>query len=223
MELAESTAVKEMELAESTAVKNPRRPRRALTAVPDDVVVYDRALFTVYPTTGPYRRPWNRLRTWGPVASRWDPQPEPAADHPDNGVLYAAGDVTTSLAEVFQDRRAVTLSDHRALAGWRPTRPLRLLDLTGTWAVRNGASASLHAADKSTCRAWARQIRQTWPDLDGLHVPSTMTLRPMLVVYAPAADSFPAWPAVARSLTHPDLAAMITDAADELGWPIRTA
>lgn len=99
--------------------------------------------------------------------SRWDPHPEPPADQPSHGVLYAASDVTTSLAEVFQGRRSLTLSDDRALAGWEPTRALRLLDLTGTWAVRNGASASLHAADKSTCRAWAREIRDRWPASTG--------------------------------------------------------
>lgn len=203
--------------------KNPRRPSHHLTANPEDFIPYGGALFTIYPTTGPHRRPWNQLRTYGPVDSRWDPQPEPPAEYPDHGVLYAATDVTTSFAEVFQDRRAITLSGNRGLAGWQPARALRLLNLTGMWATHNGASASLHAANKNACRAWARQIRHTWPDIDGLYVPSTMTLRPMVVIYTPATDSFPAGPSVARALTHRDLAAMITDAADELEWPIRTA
>lgn len=48
-----------------------------------------------------------------------------------------------------------------------------------------------------------------------------MTLRPMVVIYPPASATFPAGPALARTLLHPDLAAIITDAADELEWPIR--
>lgn len=201
--------------------KNPRRPRAALTARTTDFVDFVDALFTIHPTAGPYRRRWNELRTYGPVGSRWDPQPEPRADHPGNGVLYAATDVTTSLAEIFQDRRALTIAADRSLAGWLSTRALRLLNLTETWAIRNGASASLHAAPKSTCRAWARNIRQSWPDLDGLYVPSTMTLRPMVVLFTPAGTAFPAGPSLARALNHPDLAGILIGAADELGWPVR--
>lgn len=90
--------------------KNPRRPREPLTALDSDVVSYRGGLFTIYPTVGPRRRSWNQLRTYGPVGSRWDPHREPPADQPGQGVLYAATDVTTSLAEVFQERRSITLS-----------------------------------------------------------------------------------------------------------------
>ncbi|MEZ5098103.1 MAG: RES domain-containing protein [Nocardioides sp.] len=159
----------------------------------------------------------------GAAGLRWEPQPPPPADHPGNGVLYAATDTTTAFAEVFQARRALTLSPARLLSGWQPTRPLRLLDLTGGWAIRQGASASLHAAPRSTCRAWARAIRAELPDLDGLYPPSTWTLRPMVVLFAPAGSAFPAGPSFSREIDDPLLSRYVVTAADELGWPIRRA
>lgn len=203
--------------------KNPRRPPGPLTANPDDFVTYTGALWRIHRTIGRYRQRWDQMRTWGPVDSRWDPHPDPPDDHPASAVMYSAPDVTTAFGEVFQHRRAITLSDAHALVGWTSVRPLRLLDLSDTWAVRSGASASLHAAPRGTCRSWAKDIRHTWPELDGLHVPSTMTSRPMVVLFTPALDSFPAGPALARPLDHPDLASVIVDAADDLGWAIRGA
>ncbi len=193
------------------SAKNPRRPPQPLTARDDDFIGYDGGLWRIHRTAGRYRQRWDQLRNWGPVDARWDPHPEPPAEQPDSAVLYAATDVTTAFGEVFQERRAITISDGRA----------RLLDLTQTWAVRNGASASLHAAPKSTCRAWSQAIHATWPALDGLYVPSTMTLRPMVVLFAPAANSFPDTPSFARGLQHPYLAAVLIDAAAQLDWPVR--
>src|SRR5699024_5696931 len=133
---------------------------------------------------------WNQMRAWGPTDSRWDPQPEPPGDYPGAAVTYATPDVATAFGAAFQDRRAITLSGGRTLAGWTPVRTLRLLDLTDTWAVRNQASTSLDSAPKSTCRAWARVIHDTWPSLDGMRARSTMTGRPIVVLFAPAADSY---------------------------------
>jgi len=162
------------------------------------------------------------MRTWGPLReSRWEPQSPPAGEHPGNGVLYAGTNSTTPFGEVFQQRRAVTVSGSLALAGWAPTRALSLLDLTSGWPVRNKASASLHAAPKSTCRNWAHAIRNTWPELDGLFVQSTITGTAMVVLFAPAVDSFPAGPQFWHRLSDPSIAPLVVAAADDLGWPIR--
>jgi hypothetical protein len=137
--------------------------------------------------------------------------------------MYTATDYTTAFGEVFQRNRAITVSGARALASWLPTRPLRLLDLTDAWAVRNGASGSLDSAPHSTCRAWAQAVRGTWPDLDGLYTQSTMTRRPVVTLFAPARDAFPASPSLSRSLDHPELVPLGVQAADNLEWPFRRA
>lgn len=186
--------------------KNPRTPPVALTAEPEDFVTYDRPLWRIHRLTGQYRQPWNALRT---------------------AVFYIATDALTAFAEVFHGGRRIVLSRHQGLVAWTPARPLRLLDLmpprtprATSWSLRNGASASLDSAVKSTCRAWARAIADTWPDdLDGLSVRSTVTGRPMIILFAPAATSFPVDPTFARPLDDPAVAAIAVSISASLGWP----
>lgn len=185
-------------------------------------MAYDGALYRIHRVEGRHRTRWDQMRAWGPdMSSRWDPHPEPVGDHQDERVMYAATDYATAFGEVFQGTRSVTVSPSKALAAWLPRRPLRLLDLTDTWAVRNGASGSLNSAPRSTCRAWAREIRSAWPDIDGLLTRSTMTNRPVVTLFAPARDSFPDGPSLSRPLTHRAVTPLAVQAADDLGWPVR--
>jgi hypothetical protein len=66
-----------------------------------------------------------------------------------------------------------------------------MLNLTDDWALRNGASHSLASGSRATCRTLARVIAETWPDLDGLWSQSTLTGRPNVTLWTPAADTFP--------------------------------
>lgn len=184
------------------------------------MVSYTAALWRIHRTTGAHVLAWNRLRTHGPLPSmRWDPHPEPLGDWPGHGVLYAGSDMATAVAETFQtSRRIDERSGRPALTGWRVRRALDLLDLTGDWALRNGAAQSLASAPRPVCRSWARAIHQTWPELDGLLVPSTMTGRPDIVLWEPAADSFPAAPEFSRSLAHPWVRAMLGEIATNIGY-----
>ncbi|ABG99504.1 conserved hypothetical protein (plasmid) [Rhodococcus jostii RHA1] len=52
------------------------------------------------------------------------------------------------------------------------------------------------------CPTCARDIHLTWPHLDGLYVPSPTTGRPNVVLWNPAADSFPADLEFTRPLDH---------------------
>ena len=99
------------------------------------------------------------------------------------------------------------------MTAWEPLRALRLLDLSGTWPLRNHASAALLAAPRSTCQAWSRTIYRTWTDLDGLHVTSTMTGRINVVLWTAAADSFPDAPSFTRPLSHPLVWSIVKAAA----------
>lgn len=204
-----------------SAAKNPRTPPKPLIRTAGDVVEYGGPLWRIRWVTGTHVLPWNALREYGPAATmRWDPHPEPADVHAGVGVSYAAQDVTTTVAEVFQKGRRIRRTASQELVGWTPTRPLRLLNLSETWLVANGASASLAHGPKRTCRAWAAAIHRAWPDLDGLRVPSTWTGRPMVVLFSPAASTLPALPTFARLLNDPAASPLIGKAARELGWPV---
>ncbi|RIJ76783.1 hypothetical protein D1871_10480 [Nakamurella silvestris] len=78
----------------------------------------------------------------------------------------------------------------------------------------------MFAAPRSTCRAWARAIHQTWDDVDGLLSPSTMTSRTMVTLFERAADSIPPRPQFARPLTNPYVWNVVADAAREVGYTI---
>lgn len=128
--------------------KAPRTPPDQLSREPHDIADYTGALWRVHRTEGEHVLPWNRLRTYAPLPSmRWDPHPGSQPISAVEGVLYAAADVATSLAEVYQTTRVIdTRAGAATLTAWRPQRSLRLLDLSGTWLLRNTASAALLAA-----------------------------------------------------------------------------
>lgn len=203
--------------------KVPRAPRQPLTYETSDLHGYGGPLWRIHATSGDHPTRWDELRTYGPLDSRWDPHPPPPGEHPHHGVLYAGTDTTTTFGEIFQRDRIIDLVDlDRQLTGWEPTRDLVLLDLTDTWAVRQDASYALSHAPKSTCRVWASAIHDQLvvdgPRLDGLWVDSTITGRPMAVLFRPAEDSFPDAPQLSRPLGHDDLVVVVVEALDELGY-----
>jgi hypothetical protein len=202
--------------------KAPRTPPEPLIREPHDIADYTGTRWRVHRTEGEHVLPWNTLRTYGPLPSmRWDPHPGPHPISGAEGVLYAAADVATSLAEIYQTARVIdTRAGAPTLTAWQPQRKLRLLDLSGTWLLRNSASAALLAAPRSTCRRWARAIYTTWPELDGLYVPSTMTGRASIVLWNAAADSMPTMPSFSRPLTHPLVWSITHAAAAEIGYHI---
>lgn len=205
--------------------KNPRTPPGPLHIRDSDIVTYrtTSSLFRIHTVQGRHPMSWDDLREFGPLRQmRWDPHPSPLGVHPGVGVAYCATDPTTAFAEVFQSRRVIRATSYQALSAWSPRRDLRLLDLTGVWAARNGASASLHAAPRSTCRSWAQAIHDQLSEMrvDGLYVPSTMTLSPMTVLFSAANTSFPAAPHMSTLLSDVPGRILARKAARTLGWPV---
>lgn len=193
--------------------KRPPRPTEPLTRLDGDVLGVQPVLWRIHRTVGDHVLPWSALRHWGPVATaRFDPHPPPPAMHREVGVSYAALDLTTAVAEVFQVQRVIDATDGRPKAtSWTPTRPLRLLDLTGDWALRNGAAHSLVSGPRARCRTWARAIAETWPDLDGLWTQSTLTGRTNVTLWAPAADTFPPAPDFSEHLDSAPMWAILRE------------
>jgi hypothetical protein len=103
---------------------------------------------------------------------------------------------------------------------WGEAEEDRLLSLSGTWLPSNTASAALLAAPRSVCRRWARAIYPTWPALEGLYVPSTLTGHPNIVLWIGAADSISTMPSFSRRLTQPLVWSIAQAAAAEIGYHI---
>ncbi|MBM9468408.1 RES family NAD+ phosphorylase [Nakamurella leprariae] len=205
----------------TTRRKVPAHPPAPLHRRPGDVLTIQPVLWRLHRTRGPFVLPWNGFRIFGPLTSaRWDPHPSPQGEHPGSGVSYAAIDLRTAVAEVFQTARRVTASDEVQATSWTPTRSLCLLDLTGDWALRSDAAHALAAAPRRVCRTWSQAIRSQWPDLDGLWAPSTLTGSPVVTLYEPAADTFPPAPAFSRPLSASLLWSLVADAAESIGYEI---
>lgn len=206
------------------STKVPRTPPALLGMRPSDVrqVVASQTLWRVHRTTGSHVVAWNQFRMDGPVAGmRWEPHPLPPGQHT-IGVMDTALTPATALAEVGQAHRTVdTLSGHPYLTSWSPTRTLELLDLTGTWPVRNSAAHALISAPRPVCQAWARAIAAQFPALDGLWVDSTITGDPNVVLWSSAANAMPTTPNWSRTLADPAFRPVVAAIArTDLGYAV---
>ena len=194
---------------------------------PEDVVAVApvSALARIYRAAGEHPSHWAAFRTLGPLATaRFDPHPLTAGGGPEPapgyGVLYAGLSMRTALAEVFQATRVV---DRHSGAPWivvfRPTRPLHLLDLTGTWPTRAGASQAISSGSRERARAWAREIFDAYPDVDGLWYRSSMDGgAPAVCLWERAASALPAQPWVHLPLSSPALVLPVGRACRQLGY-----
>ena len=139
------------------------------------------------------------------------------------GVLYAAGDLVTCVAEVFQGSRLVDrYADDRCFAAFRLARSVRLLDLTGDWPTLAGASQAISSGPRPRAQAWARAIYEAYPQVEGLWYPSSMHGgHPALVLFERAADAMPVTPDLDVALAHPGLLPDLARAAGSLGYLLR--
>ena len=125
-------------------------------------------LWRVYFRSGDHPSRWNQFRTFGPTDARFDHQ---LADQPDTSraVMYLALSPVTCLAEVFQKTRTIHRTHRKpALVGFAMTSSLKLLDLTGMFPTRLGASMGLMTGARSVGRNWARGLYAAYPEAQGL-------------------------------------------------------
>jgi hypothetical protein len=91
------------------------------------------------------------------------------------GVYYAATDAKTCLAEVFQMTRRIDRAFQSPwLSVFESAQPLRVLDLTGDFATRMGASTAIHSGCHSRARSWARDLYEAFPHIQGICYASSM-------------------------------------------------
>ena len=181
-------------------------------------------VWRIYFRGGLHPTGWKDFRYVGPVDARFDHHEESEPGRQVRAVLYAAEHPTTCLAEVFQKTRVVNRWHNDPwLAGFETGNRVDLLDLTGSFPTRAGASMGLMTGPRSVSRAWARAFRDTYPELGGLYYPSSMHAnRPAMVFTERAAETgaVPEHPSLHRSLADPAMLSVLRNAARDLGYAL---
>ena len=204
----------------------------SLRRIAPDFAQLDHAteLWRVYFASGPFPTTWHSMRHVGPTASRFDHHLDPPglSGPQKRGVVYVAGDPVTALAETFQDGRMIDLRRRDPwLAGFTldtPNAPLTLLDLTGAFPTRMGASMAIGSGPRYRAQAWARQLYDAYPGAHGIKYCSSMHANKACFALTDRAH----WAITSRArlvfnraLGDPGLLYRIKTAASRLGYAMR--
>jgi len=201
--------------------KFPEPPRRLTIPAALRVLPAGTTVWRVYFVAGVHPTTWRDFRWFGPVNSRFDHHDSPARVQ-SKGVLYGAMEPITCLAEVFQSTRAIDRSTHAPwLVAFTTARELQLLDLTGTWPTRAGASMAIHSGPRPKARRWSRAIYDAYPHVEGLWYASSMYAhRASLALYERGKAAIPTAPSFHRALSDPALLSRLSAAAMTLGYRV---
>lgn len=185
-------------------------------------------LARVYYSRSRYPQSWDQFRYFGPLNSRWDHHVPDADGYPQaqaRGIYYAATDAKTCLAEVFQVTRRI---DRVFQAPWlvvfKTLCELKLLDLTGDFATRMGASMAIHSGTRGRARGWARNLYEAYPETQGiLYAASMHGGQPAIALNERALEGpfFPTNPLFHRALADDVMVDPLKHAANELGYALR--
>lgn len=183
-------------------------------------------LARVYFTAGAHPTRWNEFRRYGPTNARFDhhlPDAQGQAREQQRAVLYCADSAITCLAEVFQQTRRIDrVRNAPWLAVFELQRPLKLLDLSGTYPTRVGASMAINTGSRVRAREWARSFYETHADLQGVYYASSMNANQGAIALndrAPAAVA--EHPRFNRALADDALLDVLKHAAAALGYGLR--
>lgn len=185
-------------------------------------------LARVYYARSPYPQSWDRFRYFGPLNSRWDHHLPDVNGNPQaqqRGIYYAAADAKTCLAEVFQVTRRI---DRAFQAPWlvvfETRAELKLLDLTGDFATRMGASMAIHSGSRARARGWARNLYVAYPGIQGIVYAASMHGgQPAIALNERALKDrlFPEHPLFHRALSDDGMVDALKHAARTLGYALR--
>lgn len=185
-------------------------------------------LARVYFAGGAHPTRWDAFRTYGPTLARYDhhlPDETARAVEQARSVLYAATDARTCLAEVFQHTRRIDrVRNAPWLAVFMLRKAVRLLDLTGTYPTRCGASMAINTGPRSRARVWARRFYDEHRDLHGLFYASSMHANQPAIVLtdrAAALGVLPMHPQFNRALGDDLLLDVLKRAAAYLRYGLR--
>ena len=200
----------------------------ALRAIEPTVAVLKAGtlLWRVYFRRGQYPTTWSSFRFVGPTSARFDHHHVSTGPHQlqDRGILYAAEDGRTCLAEVFQERRIINIARGTpTLVGFVTQTKVLLLDLTGTFPTRAGASMVINTGARPRTRRWAQQFYAAYPNLAGFRYASSMHGNaPAMALNerANAAEIMPPRPIFHRALSDPSMWRILQGAAAEIGYEL---
>jgi len=109
-----------------------------------------------------------------------------------------------------------------ALAIFALQAPVTLLDLRGAFATRIGASTAIHSGPRSRARAWARQLYEAYPNIQGFQYGSSMNGHaPAIVLNERAQGALPKEPQFHRSLNDDMLVDVLQGIALRLSYGLR--
>ena len=190
------------------------------------ILVADTNLARIYFAAGPHPSRWNQFRSFGPTAARWDHHLPNARDVPTNqqrAVFYCAPDVDTCAAEVFQATRRIDRTRNApGLVVLALREDVTLLDLRGTFATAIGASTAIHSGPRSRARAWARELYEAYPDVQGLYYGSSMNGHaPAVALNERAQQAMPEHPQFHRALNDDMLVETLQQIALRLSYGLR--
>jgi hypothetical protein len=183
-------------------------------------------LARIYYAAGPHPSRWNQFRNFGPTAARWDhhlPNSHGIPATQSRSVLYCAPDIDTCAAEVFQATRRI---DRTRNSPWLVVFALReavsLLDLRGSFATSLGASTAMNSGPRSRARAWARELYEAYPDIQGLYYGSSMNGHaPAAALNERARRAVPDKPDLHRALNDDMLVETLQRIAVRLSYGLR--
>jgi len=190
------------------------------------VLPADTKLTRIYCATGPHPSHWNQFRSFGPTAARWDhhlPNARSAGFEQKRAVYYCAPEVDTCAAEVFQSTRRIDRTRNApGLVVFALREAVTLLDLRGTFATKIGASTAIHSGPRSRARAWARELYDAYPDIQGLYYGSSMNGHaPAVALNERAQRAMPEQPQFHRALNDDMLVEVLQQIALRLSYGLR--
>jgi hypothetical protein len=185
-------------------------------------------LARIYYSRGEHPQVWNQFPYFGPLNSRWDHQLSNEAGGPraqSRGIYYAASDAKTCLAEAFQaTRRIDRVFQAPRLVVFETLARLKLLDLTGDFATRMGASMAIHSGSRGRARGWARDLYDAYPEIQGILYAASMHGGQHAIALNERAlkdPLFPAHPLFHRALSDDVMVDALKHAARDFGYALR--
>ncbi len=200
----------------------PAAERLAAVAPALRVLPAGSELWRLYFRGGAHPASWHTFRAYGPVRSARLDHHLPPPRVQENAILYAAGAGPTCLAEVFQEGRLIDRTARQPwLVAFATVAELLLLDLTGLWPTRAGASLALTTGPRPRAQRWSRAIYEVYPRVQGLFYGSSMHGNaPAVALYERSLPALPATPFFHEALSAPALLLPLQRVALQIGYAL---